>query len=302
MAVVLVVAAVVLAGLVVIVGLIAGSPALLLLGLLEPALAIVLLLLVVWLGRERLGSLARHGLVRIAGPAIVRSMPPRAVLETLLNRVFGANVNHDEIVTALLGGGGGDLEMRDMAVSRATTVRVTLTRIDDATCMSELAWSHEFAGVRDNHRLVMFATSNSDIFTLLTSRRVYPLFEAWFVQTEDELEDFEHSILDRIKVGMSYRDEDGFIHTVAPRAKQGEEVAFRDYEQFVRLPDRLDRQELVIFQLDLYDLADPDHVVEAVERLTLRASTIGAFDQGFIGWSAPSVLRRHHRVRRPQPP
>jgi hypothetical protein len=64
-------------------------------------------------------------------------------------------------------------------------------------------------------------------------------------------------------------------------------VALRNYNQFIRLPDSVDRKNLRIFQLDLYDLADPDHIVNSIERLAMRASTVGSFDQNFTTWSAP---------------
>jgi hypothetical protein len=77
------------------------------------------------------------------------------------------------------------------------------------------------------------------------------------------------------------------VHDVELRSVEGEEVAFRDYDRFVRLPDWVDRKNLAIYQVDLHDLADPDHVVHSVDRLMLRASTVGAFDQGYVFWSPP---------------
>ena len=235
MAVVLTMAAVVLSVLVIALGVLTGSAAVVVIGLAEPLLVITVLGLDRVALRDRLRASAQGCMRDLAGPAIVWSMPPRDVLETLLDRVFGEQVSHDEIVTALLGGGGQDLAGRDMAVSRATTAHATLQRINSYSCRSEVTWSHQFSGVRDNHRLVMFATSATDIFTLLTSRRVYPLFEAWFVRKED-LEDFVPGIKDRLEVGISYRDSEGAVHTVEPIGNQGEEVAFGDYDQFVHLP------------------------------------------------------------------
>src|SRR5690348_17140488 len=125
--------------------------------LLSFVLLVALVAFVLWRLRDRLTGWAGRRLVEVAGPAIVRSMPPRAVLGALLERVFGDARRHDEIASALLGGGGHDVFGRDIAISRATTVHMVLHRIDHASCLTELTWSHEFSGVRDNHRLVMFA-------------------------------------------------------------------------------------------------------------------------------------------------
>ncbi len=236
---------------------------------------------VYWRCRGRLTDWAERRLLEISGPAVVGAMSPETVLRVLLSKLFGGQIN--EIIAALLGGGGHDVAGRDVAVSRLTTAHAAISRIDEAICSTRFTWSHEFGGVRQNHQLVMFATSNPDIFNLLTSQRIYPLFESWLLPGDDQLEDF----VPGIEVGISYRDEDGYVYTVDPAAEHIHEVALRDYGEYIRLPDRLDRQQLRIFQVDLYDLADPDHVIETIERLTLRASTIGAFEQGFVSWSPP---------------
>jgi len=285
MAVVLAVAAVLLSAIVVAAALTAGAAAVV--AICSPLLLLTMIALAAWLLRERIGTWAARTLVRVAGPAIVRSLPPRDVLGTLLDSVFGESVGHEEISSALLGGGGFDVRGHDIAVSRSTTVHMSLQRIDHDTCLTAMTWSYEFAGVRDSHRLVIFTTTSEDIFRLLPSRRRFPLFESWLVPSDDQLDEYVPGFRNRLAAGISYRDEDGFVHTAAPSTEQGEAVPLRDYEQFVRLPERLDRKELRIVSLDLYDLADPDHVVEAVERLTLRASTVGRFDQGFVTWSAP---------------
>jgi hypothetical protein len=285
MAVVLVVTAVVFVALIVIIGAALGPIAAVV--LVEPVLLAAALLLAGWLTRERLQAWTTLRLARMAGPAIVHSIPPRLVLDALLDRLFGKSFNHEAITTALLGGGGSDLDGRDTAVSSGTTVDITLNRVTELDTLVEMRWSHTFPKVRNSHRLVMFATSDSEIFTLLTARRVYPLFESWLVQNEDELEGFVPGIEDRLEVGIDYRDADGFVHRVEPRAEQGEEVALQDFDQYVRLPARVDPKELRIFQLDLHDLADADHVVVAVERLFFQASTAGIFDLGYLKWSAP---------------
>ena len=214
-------------------------------------------------------------------------MPPRHVLSLALGRVFGDKVGHQEIVTALLGGSGRDPDARDTAVSKRTTANVRLQRIDESTCLTELTWTHEFSGVRNNHLLVMFATWDRDIYTSVIQERTYPLFEIWRVLDEDALDQFVPGLKDRLDVGITYRERSGSLHDVGLRSVDGEEVAFRDYDRFVRLPEWVDRKNLAIYQVDLHDLADPDHIVHSVESLTLRASTVGSFDQGYVFWSPP---------------
>jgi hypothetical protein len=237
--------------------------------------------------RRRLSSWITRRLVDLAGPALISAMPPRTVLNTVLARVFGDKVGHQEVATALLGGGGRDLEARDTAVSRRTTALIRFERIDESACLTEITWSHQFSGVRNNHHFVMFATTDARIFAIVNSERVYPLFEAWRVDDDNELENFVPGLKKKLQIGISYRDADGQLHPVEPQPVTGEEVALRDYDQFVRLPGWTDRQNLAIFHLDLHDLADPDHVVDSIERLVLRASTIGSFRQGYLTWSAP---------------
>ena len=247
----------------------------------------LLFLSLIWAVRRRAERWIRRILVELAGPALVSAMPPRTVLNAVLARVFGDKVGYQEVSTALLGGGGRDPGARDTAVSRGTTARIRLERIDDSSCLNEMTWTHEFSGVRNNHHYVMFATTDAEIFSLVNLERTYPLFEAWFVENDDQLESFVPGLRKGLDVGVSYTDVEGRVHEVAPRPVVGKEVALRDYDQFVKLPRWVDRQNLVIFHLDLYDLADPDHVVHSIEQLALRASAVGLFDQGFVTWSAP---------------
>ena len=175
---------------------------------------------------------------------------------------------------------------RDTAVSRGTTAHFRLWSIDENMCGNESTWSHDFSGVRDNHKLVLFATSDPEIANLVSSARVYPLFESWLVP-EDHLEDFVPTLRRTFEVGVSYTDELGDPHTVPPRLMKGEEVALRQYERYIRLPDRIDRQNLHIVEFDLYDLADPDHVVVSIERLVMRNVHHSENARGYLNWTPP---------------
>jgi hypothetical protein len=248
---------------------------------------ISLLLLVGLLGRRRLMRWAERTLVGIAGPALIRMMAPRTVLGALLPWIYGDCVSHQDVLTAVLGGAGKDPSGSDTAVSRSTTAHFRLQAIDDQSCLTEATWKHEFSGVRNNHRLVVFATCDQDVLDLVIRERLYPLFEVWNFQDEDQLEEFVPTLRESLKIGISYFDADGSLHEVPPRFQPSEEVALRDYDQFVRLHDGVDRNNIRIVQLDLHDLADPDHVVESVESLSIVASSRNAHDLSYYTWTPP---------------
>ena len=236
--------------------------------------------------RARLAATLRNQLVRLEGPPLIRAMPPRVVLESLLSKTLGNRHGHQEIITALLGGPGRDASGGDTVVSRGTSVNFRIESVTDTECITYLTWTHEYSGVRNNHRFVIFATSDREIASLVLTDRTYPLYETWLVE-EENFEDFVPALQESLRVGVTYRDADGERHVVEPRPQRGEEVAFRHYDQYLRLPDHIDRKNLRIVQLDLYDLADEDHVVKSVETLTVRASNVEAFDLGYVVWSPP---------------
>jgi hypothetical protein len=257
---------------------------------------ILLVLALVFSVRTWLTKLLRRQIVDLAGPAMIRSMPPRTVLGALLPWVYGDRTDYREVLTGVLGGAGRDAEGRDTAVSRRTTAVFRLHAIDQSTCRSDTTWTHEFSGVRNNHRFVIFATCDRDISTYITGERVFPPFELWVLNDEDQLEDFVPNLRDTLKIGISYLDVNGVMHHAEPRSPYGEEVALRHYDQFVRLPDWIDRKDLRIIQFDLHDLADPDHVVASVESLSFRASAFLPFDLGFFTWSPPHPCFVHEIV------
>jgi hypothetical protein len=236
--------------------------------------------------RDRLTRIVAALQVRLEGPALVRAMPPRVVLDALLTRTLGNQHGYQEIITALLGGPGRDATGGDTVVSRGTSVHFQVESVTDRECITYLTWTHEYSGVRNNHRFVIFATSDREIASLVLTDRTYPLYETWLVE-EENFEDFVPALQESLRVGVAYRDRGGDRHVVPPRPQRGEEVAFRHYDQYLRLPDHVDRKNLRIVQLDLHDLADDDHVVGQVETLTVRLSNVAAFDLGYLVWSPP---------------
>lgn len=250
-------------------------------------LASAVLVLALYLARRRLVDTLRRALTDIAGPALIRSMSPGVVLGELLPRVYGEDTGHDDVLVGVLGGPGRDSEGRDTAVSRSTTAHFRLRAINATTYEREVSWTHRFSGVHNSHKLVIFATDDRAIWGLIPSRRVFPLFESFFFEDEDNLEDFVQTLGDTVELGVSYTDVARRLHRVEPRTLRGEGVPLRQYDQFIRLPDEIDRRRLHIEKFDLWDLADDDHVVESIESLTIRTSSCSPLDDGFIIWSPP---------------
>jgi hypothetical protein len=246
----------------------------------------VLLLAVGYSARARLWAALRGQLVKLEGSALVRAMPPRVVLDALLAKTLGNGHGLQEIITALLGGPGRDASVGDTVVSRGTSVHFRIESVTDTECITYLTVTHEYSGVRNNHKFVIFATSDREIASLVLTDRIYPLYEVWLVE-EEILEDFVPALQESLRVGVTYSDSSGVQHAVEPKPQRGEEVAFRHYDQYLRLPEHIDRKNLRIVQLDLHDLADEDHVVKAIETLTVRASNVATFDLGYVVWSPP---------------
>jgi hypothetical protein len=246
----------------------------------------LLVLLAVLIGRRHATSRLQQALADIAGPALIGSMSPRAALGSLLPRVYGRDSPHEDVLVGVLGGSGRDPAGSDTAVSRGTSAYFRLRAIDQFTSDNDLTWTHDFSGVRNNHTLVVFATSDPMIAGIIPSERVFPLFELWLVD-EDHLEDFVPSLRENARIGISYTDADGFIRNVAPAPIRSEEVALREYGQFVRLPENSDRRNVRIVQFDLYDLVHPDHVVESIETLSFRVSVRNSTSLGYVTWSPP---------------
>jgi hypothetical protein len=236
--------------------------------------------------RRIMSSLTRH-LTGLAGPALIRSMPPRDVLGALLPWVYGDRVDHGEVLTGILGGPGREIQARDTAVSKGTSVHFKLAALNDEMLQTDQTFTHEFSGVRDNYMLVLFGTLSLEILRLVVTEREYPLFELWRVHDEDQLDEFVPNIRNSLQLGITYRDSMGEVHNVPPGPCSGEEAALRHFDRFVRLPDRIDRKDLRIVSVDLHDLADPDHIVAAVEGLSMTVSSKGRLDLGYSMWSPP---------------
>jgi hypothetical protein len=252
--------------------------------LMQWASSVALLFAALYTFRNPLRHWIEAHLAKLTGPALIRLMPPRAVLTALLQRVYGTRTVEPDILSGILGGAGRDPGGGDTVISRSTWAHFEIESVSDTECITYLTWTHEYSGVRDNHLFVIFATSDHEIASVVARERVFPLYELWTVE-DDVLDDFVPQ--QRLKIGIRYVDGDGVTHVVEPRPHQGDAVPFRNYDEYVRLPDHLDRKNLRIIRLDLHDLADDDHVVTSVESLTVHLSNVAAFDLGYLTWTPP---------------
>jgi hypothetical protein len=237
--------------------------------------------------RKPLSRWAERRLHEIVGPSLIRAMPPRAVLAALLPRLYGPQVDNHEILTSILGGAGRDANGGDTAISRETFAHVRIESVSDTDCITYLTTTHEYTGIPNNYLLIIFATPNRDIARLVMSERIYPLYELWVTADEDDLEEFIPSLRGSLQIGIRYADQEGDVYDVEPRHHRGEEIELKNYDQYLRLPEHLDRKDLRILRIDLHDLADDDHVVTSVQRLAVTSSNVAAFDLGYLVWSPP---------------
>ncbi len=248
--------------------------------------AVAALAVVAWTFRDRLTERLSDVLRSLSGDAVIGSLPPRVVLTTLLGRIYGEG-RHESVIAGILGGAGLDVHGRDIATSRRTVVDVRLASIDDKTHELMLLWTHRLSGILASYKFVVFATCDPDMWNVLPSARKVPLYESWFVQGEDFLDSFVPRQRQTLKLGISYRDGDGNLHTVAPRALPCREPPIREWSDYVRLPDGVDLDHVRILEFDLGQLVDDDHVVGAIETLSLAAATPERTADGFFSWTPP---------------
>jgi hypothetical protein len=232
---------------------------------------------------ERVSGVLRN----LANETIIMSLPPRVVLTTLLRRIYGRTPSHEGVVAGILGGAGLDVHGRDIATSRRTVVEVRLTPIDDKTHELLMHWTHRLSGVLASYKFVVFATCDPEMWNALPSARKVPLYESWFVQGEDFLESFVPQQEQALKLGISYRDVDGNLHRVPPRGLECSQPYVRDWPDYVRLPAGVESNHVRILEFDLGQLVDDEHIVGAIETLSLVAATHEPTADRFLSWTPP---------------
>jgi hypothetical protein len=212
---------------------------------------------------------------------------PGDLLEAVLTRAYGTKDGIEDIVTSLLGGPGRRLDGSDTAAGHNVTTCIRLASGErPGTCRSEVDWAYEFPGMRNNHKFVIFGTHDRELASQVVDGRVFPLFELWLLEDEDAFDDFYREVQDSVQIGITYVDDDQATHVVEPRSHHGRTVSWRNLSEFIRVPDSSNLGRLIVIEFDLFDLADDDHYVKSIEKLTLRVSNT-ARNSGWFTWAVP---------------
>lgn len=256
-------------------------------GLIAAATILLGLAVIAFFCRHRVLRWLSERVAEVTGTAVVDSLPPRMILSALLRKLYGDDDSHRALLVGILGGAGLDVWGRDIATSRRTTVDIRLRSIDEATHSAVITWTHRLSGLLDSYDFVVFATCDPELFNLIPSERRSPLYESWFVRDETFLERFVPTMRESLEVGVTYRDVEGRLHVVEPRALDSSEPRVRHYGDFLEIPEGVDLDNLRILHFDLSQLVDPDHVVDSIESLTVRAEAYEPTVEGFITWSPP---------------
>lgn len=236
--------------------------------------------------RQITGWLARE-LLSVSGPAMLKELPPRVVLSSLLDRIFRDRRGHESVLAGILGGAGLDVHGRDIATSRRTDVHVCLRSIDAKSYECEITLRHQLSGSLANHDFVVFATYDPKLWNLLARERKHPLYESWFVPDERELHAFGGTLRRTLKIGISYRDDAGTLHEVEPGSPPCTEPLSSEYSDYVQLPGDVEIGAVKIYCIELGQLADPDHVMGEIETITVQATSFERAEYGIMTWSPP---------------
>ncbi|HEX4103356.1 MAG: hypothetical protein WBR33_06835 [Pseudonocardiaceae bacterium] len=237
-------------------------------------------------------------LVRLSGPSIVRALLPLQVMTTFLSEIYGHGEANRDVVVGVLGGVGAEPHGGDLTISTHTTVDYELRAVDHNTFELISTVSYSFKENVVDHRFVIFAMCDPRLRDSITLACRLPLFESWFVADQSLFEQSVDAMLTSVNIGIRYTDLDGEHHQVMPTEVVLSEMSYREWPEFLtffRGPvGTMPRQNptqylgtLRIFECDLGELTDVDHVVGSVESLSLRSTTLGRMDDSFCFWQAP---------------
>jgi hypothetical protein len=231
------------------------------------------------------------------------SLPPGAVLEHLLDRVYGPSVSNRMVATAVLGGEGAAHDGSDLTISEHTEVDFHLSWIDETTYRMVMEQRYRFRARVPTTRFVIFATSDYELRDRIIAGSRVPLFDMWFVgaaQAEKYFDESVESMRDTVHIGMQYTDAADRTHSVEAEAPQShlEEVQLRDWGRYLSffrtdLPagQALDRgqylDKLRIFEFALQPLADAESTIATIQRLSVRYTTLQRLAAGYCYWEAP---------------
>lgn len=237
-------------------------------------------------------------LVQLSGPSIVRALLPLQVMTTFLSEIYGHSEANRDVVAGVLGGVGAEPHGADLTISTHTTVDYELRAVDQQTYELISTVKYSFKENVTDHRFVIFATCDPLLRNSITLACRLPLFESWFVPDRLLFEPSVDAMLTSVNIGIRYTDLDGGNHDVTPGKVELAEVGYRNWPEFLtffRGPmGSMPRQNpaqymgtLRIFECDLGELTDVDHIVGSVENLSLQSTTLQRVNDGFCFWQAP---------------
>ncbi|KAA9166949.1 hypothetical protein FPZ12_001520 [Amycolatopsis acidicola] len=237
-------------------------------------------------------------LARISGPRIVEALLPQQVMEVFLESIYGRNEANRDVMTGVLGGQGRQPFGGDLTISTHTEVTFGLRAVDFEHYHLTTGTTYSFKKNVRVDRFIVFATCDSLLRDSIVAGCELPLFDLWFVPDADEFQSRVNDMLPSVQLGIEYVDSDGkhrFAESSKLRLTEVKYGNWADYLSFFRadmgaLPRQNTRDHLAdlrIFECDLSAIAGDDHVVSAIERLSVRATTLQRIDDGFCYWQAP---------------
>ncbi|UQS21999.1 hypothetical protein L1857_03745 [Amycolatopsis thermalba] len=237
-------------------------------------------------------------IVRLAGPRIVEALLPQQVMGAFLTSVYGEKEANRDVLVGVLGGEGRRPMGADLAVSTHTEVDLELRAVDHEQYHLTVTTTYSFKKNVAVDRFVIFATCSTLLRDSISSGCQLPLFELWFIPDEDIFQNSVEDMLPSVRLGIEYLDDRGDHHLASSDKLRLREVKYdrwADYLSFFREDmGSLRRQStrdylgaLRIFECDLSDLAEDEHEVQSIERLTLRSTTLQQIGDGYCYWHAP---------------
>lgn len=237
-------------------------------------------------------------ITRLTGPGIVETLLPRQIMRTFLTSIYGENDANDEVVAGVLGGEGWLERGGDLTISTHTTVDYDLRAVDHETYHLTSTTSYSFRKNVPVDQFVIFATSNALLRDSIISGSRLPLIDLWFIPDASLFQYTVEDMMQSVQLKIDYIDGHGRRRASESSRLRLVDVKFdqwADYLTFFResmgpLPRQNPRtymSDLRIFRCDLGDIAGDDHVVSAIERLTVRSVMRQRIDDGYCYWVSP---------------
>lgn len=234
-------------------------------------------------------------LTRMAGPAIVRTLPPGYALDPLLRHLYGNSAPVQEVVHGVLGGLGRKPGGSDLTISTRTVVEYELRSEVPGTYTLASTVGHTFRSGVDDTKLVIFATCDPRLRDLLALGCDRPIYDWWYITDADIFHHSVDNMFREIEVGIRYRDASDKGHTIGLAKMEPRYVPYEEWREhltFFREPLGPVAQQdprnflgtLRIYEYDLAEIEAPEHPIEHVEGFTLRSATLQNTDDGYCYW------------------